>query len=112
MAQGTHRLIAKHAVMFARECYETAAMRPKGAGNAFYAEWPDMDEFCRKNWHMFVPDVRRVFVDMLTLPDEQLPQARKDEIAEALCYDGVAKFQFRAPESSARQSLLGSTALH
>jgi hypothetical protein len=96
---GTHRLIAKHAVMFAREAYEAAAVR----SDAFYRTWPDMDAFCRKNWPMFVPDVRQVFVEMLRAPDEDHPdwsrltderrvsRRLKAEICEALCYDGAAK---------------------
>jgi hypothetical protein len=99
MTAGTHRLIAKHAVMFARECWEAAAVR----SNAFYREWPDMDGFCRANWPMFTPRVREVFVELLTLPDEDhpdwahLPDDRKlsnrgkAEVAEALCYDGAMK---------------------
>jgi hypothetical protein len=99
MTAATHRLIAKHAVMFAREAYEAAALY----SNAFYREWPVMDAFCRANWPMFVPDVREVFVDLLALPDEDHPdwgrladdrklcKRGKAEIHEALCYDGAAK---------------------
>lgn len=99
MTAATHRLIAKHAVMFAREAYEAAAVR----SNAFYRTWPDMDGFCRANWPMFVPDVREVFVELLTLPDEdhadwanlpddkKLSRRSKAEICEALCCDGAAK---------------------
>lgn len=116
MAQATHKLIAKHAVMFARECYEEAASLPNGIGNAFYQAWPNMDDFCRTNWPMFVPDVRNVFVDMLSLPDDQLPACEKEKIHEALCYDGVAK---KAPkivvapqEHSLRTKLTASAAWH
>jgi hypothetical protein len=86
MTAGTHRLIAKHAVMFARECWEAAAVRC----NAFYREWPDMDGFCRTNWPMFTPRVREVFVEMLT-DDRKLSRRGKAEVAEALCYDGAMK---------------------
>lgn len=116
MTQATHKLIAKHAVMFARECYEAAASLPKGVGNAFYREWPSMDAFCTANWPMFVPDVRNVFVDMLSLPDDVLPACEKEKIHEALCYDGAAKAQpqivVQPEEFSARAKLLGSTAIH
>lgn len=99
MTAGTHRLIAKHAVIFAREAYEAAAMR----SDDFYRAWPEMDRFCRANWSMFVPDVREVFVQMLSMPDEEHPdwsrlgderrvsRRLKAEICEALCYDGAAK---------------------
>lgn len=128
MTAATHKLIAKHAVMFARECYEAAASLGKGVGNAFYREWPDMEEFCRKNWPMFVPQVRETFVDLLTLPDEDHPhwntlpddqklsKRYKAEVHEALCYDGAAKSSpeivVQPEEFSPRAKLLGSTALH
>ena len=116
MTAATHKLIAKHAVMFARECYEEAASLPKGVGNAFYREWPNMDDFCRANWPTFVADVRNVFVDMLALPDEVLPACEKEKIHEALCYDGAAKKQPEVvvyhEEPSPKAKLLGSPALH
>jgi hypothetical protein len=116
MTAATHKLIAKHAVMFARECYEEAASLPNGIGNAFYREWPNMDDFCRANWPMFVPDVRNVFVDMLALPDEVLPACEKEKIHEALCYDGAAKAQpqILVPETehSLKSRLAASTVMH
>lgn len=116
MTAATHKLIAKHAVMFARECYERAASLPNGVGNAFYREWPSMDAFCTANWPMFVPDVRDVFVDLLSLPDDVLPVCEKEKIHEALCYDGAAKAQpqivIHQDEPSLKSRLAASTAMH
>jgi hypothetical protein len=76
MAAYVHRLIKKTAVEFAQTFYEDAAH-----DNDFYKMYPDAKTFARRQWKYFIEPVRQTFVHMLTT---EMPEAAKEEIAEAL----------------------------
>jgi hypothetical protein len=106
-----HRLVAEQAIEMANELFEAYARN-----NAMYHK-------LRAGGEVTEPQARRVFVERvaprlledarqaltrcLALPDDQMPVAQKDEIAEALILDNdlrakriVAQNRVRAPKGT------------
>ncbi len=79
-----HRLIGKRAVEIACDAYEAMAH-----SNEFFKEWPSRNRFATVNWPMFVPLAREALIK--DLDNDLLPNARREEIYDALLFDGAIK---------------------
>ena len=86
-----HRMVAEVAVAMTQELFEVFAH-----DNAFYQGLTANGEisehaarlvFLDRMAPRMLEDARRVLTDMLTMPDEVVPRAQKDEIADALIKD-------------------------
>lgn len=84
-----HVLVKKTAQEMAGAYYEWQATHTKRA-NDFYANYPSLDTFVRRDWMNFVQEAKRVLATMLT--DPTVSEIEKQDIYEALLNDSTLPY--------------------
>lgn len=106
-----HKMVANLAVEMAHECYEAHMSAKNGLWREMRRNLTEKQAriaFVAKIAPTLLEDARLALTDCLTMPDDVMPKAQKDEIADVLIKDS----DMRANRLIATDMALGSGLVH